>query len=232
MASNSPQNIRFGQNMDGNVQLKDMTGQKFGSLKVIHRNTDLKYKGKRAFWLCRCECGQTTTVDGSNLRVGNTTSCGCGKNRFLQQTTHGMSKDRIYTIWMSMKARCSNPKSVAFKQYGGRGINVCERWKKFENFYLDMCERIIKTQTLERVNNDGNYEPGNVQWASPKEQANNTRKVSQAIRIKTSRGLLRPREIAIIAGVSYNGILERIKNGETGDALLTPSRKPRKSTTS
>ena len=189
-----------------------MTGQKFGSRTVI------KYAGQyrnttRSAWLCRCECGRESIVDGSNLRGGLARAClWCRKGRL----THGLSKSPIYAIWFGMRARCSNPKNTHYHRYGGRGIQVCERWKKFENFVADMGMP-PRGKTVERINNDGNYEPSNCRWASRKEQANNTRRNTF---IQTSQGKLSLREIASRAGITYEAVQERRRRGWAGDQLL------------
>lgn len=160
------------------------------------------------------------------MRTGNTASCGClvgGK------VTHGKTDTPIYATWCSMRDRCSNPKNKAYYRYGGRGIKVCERWQTFENFYADMGERPLG-MTLERINNDGDYEPANVRWATPMEQANNTRRT---VRFDTPLGRLSMREIAKKIGITYRGVQERVGRGRRGASLVAPKRQGRrKSTTS
>jgi hypothetical protein len=126
-------------------------------------------------WKCRCDCGGYLTVRAANLSSGNTNSCGCWKREFRRANeTHGMKGTRTYGIWNQMKQRCSNANVPNFHLYGGRGISVCNRWHQFENFYADMgpCP---PGRSLERINNDGNYEPGNCRWATKKEQGRNKR---------------------------------------------------------
>lgn len=103
---------------------------------------------------------------------------------------HGLSRTQIYSVWSSMRARCENTKHIAFKNYGGRGIKVCKRWLKFENFFADMGERPTIKHSLDRRNNDGNYEPGNCRWATAKEQYHNSRRKKREKRCAT-RVLLR-----------------------------------------
>lgn len=153
----------------------------FTYLKVIN---DADSKNGRSYFLCKCKCGKEKTVSGKNLMNGTTTSCGCRRKEGLH-TTHGKSKngDRIYTIWLGMKQRCNYKKHIAFANYGGRGIKICERWKKFENFDSDMRvshNRHLKKHgksntTIDRINNNKNYSPKNCKWSTRKEQYQNTR---------------------------------------------------------
>lgn len=149
----------------------DVVGKKFGRLLVerIERNRYTK-----AF--CRCDCGGTKWVQVNKLLDEHTQSCGCLRKEKVSAAnkTHGQSKSRTYAIWMAMNNRCRNRKSSDYRYYGARGIVVCERWKSFENFLADMGERPGRME-IDRINNDGNYEPGNCRWTDRKTQNRNSR---------------------------------------------------------
>jgi hypothetical protein len=137
----------------------DIVGKKIGSCTVIKRLDNLK---DQSYYLIRCDCGNEKTAFGYRLRAGKSTAC-----PHCRIKTHGMSYTSTYKIWTGMLRRCTNKNFKAYKYYGGRGITVCDRWLEFDNFLEDMGIRPDNLQ-IDRINNDGNYEPGNCRWVTAK----------------------------------------------------------------
>ncbi len=192
----------------------DLLGQRFGRLEVIARNGVNAYGA--AMWLCRCDCGNTVTKRGSALRSNHTKSCGCLHDELSsmritkQNTVHGMSNTRLYEIWIDMKKRCHNINHWAYSRYGERGIAVCKEWQIFEPFYKwAIANGYSDNLSIDRIDNDGNYEPSNCRWASRKVQANNK---SNNVRYKYEDNNYTISELSDMFGISYQTLRSRIEN--------------------
>lgn len=159
------------------------TGDRYGRLVSVEKRPSIR---KKTYWLFRCDCGIEKVVNVGNVYEGKINSCGCLRvelNKKASHVIHGMRNTRFYRTWIAMRRRCLVESEPAYKNYGGRGITLCEDWNKFQNYmddmlpsYLEHCDEYgIKQTTLDRINNDGNYEPKNCRWATYKQQANNKR---------------------------------------------------------
>ena len=203
---------------------KDLTGQTFNRLTVIERAENAK-DGK-ARWRCRCSCGNEVVVVGKYLRRGTIQSCGCLWREKV--TTHGMSHTKIFGKWKTMLKRCENPKCVSYNNYGGRGIKVCERWHDFQNFYNDVSHLPHfgeKGYTLDRIDNDGDYEPCNVRWADYKTQRRNTR---QNVFVEYQGVEMCLTDAAKLSNINYYTLRIRYYHGDRGERLFRPLRKRQK----
>jgi hypothetical protein len=152
----------------------EMVGKKIGSLTVISFS---EIRNGRSYWNVICDCGESKNVRIDALKPNSTCNkCKSNKQR-LRMLEHGDTHTMIYDIWRGIKARCNNPKSPCYNRYGGRGIKICDEWsksyKKFKDYVSKLDNFGLKGYSLDRINNDGNYEPGNVRWADAKTQANN-----------------------------------------------------------
>lgn len=190
---------------------KDIIGKKFGRLTVIRYLRTGKYW--KAIWQCRCDCGAVVESFGERLNSGNTKSCGClvRDATTARSTKHGHAArgahTNTYYSWRSVIDRCTNPSSHAFHLYGGKGIGVCKRWLKFENFLADMGEKPHGT-SIDRIRNDIGYSKANCRWATKKIQAVNRR----TTRFITFQGeTLCIKDWAERSGVKYTTLLQRLK---------------------
>lgn len=206
------------------AKLKDLTGMTFGHLTVIERDRNHISAGgnKQVVWKCKCDCGNDTEVTSSNLLSGHTTSCGCmGSRRTIgmRSVTHNKSKDQLYSVWSGIKRRCFNPHEEGYWKYGGRGITVCDEWKyNFPSFYKWAVNGYAPGLQIERINNDGNYEPSNCRWATPKEQAYNRRNTVYLEYGGEKKNLW---EWELETGIPATRIYDRIRKGWTVQRALT-----------
>jgi len=153
----------------------ELIGKRFGRLLVLRRTED---RWAHRFWTCLCDCGKEVVVRGESLYRGETKSCGCLRDEMsgARVAKHRDTGSPEFTAWARMRQRCVNPKRPDYRNYGGRGITVCERWNSFENFLADMGRKPSPAHSLDRINNEGNYEPSNCQWATLLQQNSNRRR--------------------------------------------------------
>lgn len=167
-------------------EFANRTGQVFGRLTVLAR---AGRRRRQTLWLCRCACGTEKVIELSGLTGGRTVSCGCyaSEKAALANLRHGFAargaRSPEHMIWTAMKQRCSNPKATGYQHYGGRGIKMCERWERsFEAFLEDVGPRPSSKFEIDRIDNDGDYEPSNCRWTTRTAQMRNTRGVRRVIR--------------------------------------------------
>lgn len=157
------------------MRFNDLTGNRYGKLTVIKRA--YKNGSRNTYWLCKCDCGKETTVSAQHLKDGHTTSCGCVHKESLKNsvTTHGLPKHPLYKIYKAMKERTMKEYNKRYKNYGGRGIKICDEWlNDFKAFYEWAINNGYKEGfTIDRVDVNGNYEPPNCRWVTWKKQENN-----------------------------------------------------------
>lgn len=192
--------------MSKGIKVKIKQGEKYGYLRAISLDGGSHpYRG--VWWRFLCErCGQETVKRASLVAGGKTTSCGCGKGNIK----HSMRHTAEYRAWTHMRDRCYSRNDNSYHHYGGRGIEVCARWKdSFDNFYKDMGDR-PKGMSLDRTDNNGNYEPGNCRWATKSQQSNNTRRNVNLTIDGTTKTI---QEWSLISGVRYATIWARHRKG-------------------
>lgn len=201
-----------------------MTGQQFGRLTVLEQAA---HRGKKVRWLCRCECGNKSVVDGACLRSGNTKSCGCLDVERIRErsTTHGHTRGRVrtpeYKAWSDMWKRCRSRDKRYFADYLGRGIGVCERWQDYSNFFADMAPK-PPGLSLGRIDNSKGYAPENCRWETQSQQMRNTRRN----RIVTCQGVRMPLVEAVEkSGLSISRFYSRVSEGWPEERLLDTPRK-------
>lgn len=208
----------------------DRTGQRFGRLTVLGRAPS---EPGHTRWNCRCDCGASVVVATNKLPNGHTQSCGCLQRERAHDANikHGQTaypnggrSTKEYNTWSLMLRRCHKVGSQDYADYGGRGVRVCERWHSFELFYADIGPAPSPAHSIDRwPNNDGNYEPGNCKWSTPKEQRRNQRRL---VLIEHAGQLKTPMEWSEVTGISHKRIHARIKllGWSVEKALTTPTR--------
>lgn len=205
------------------TKLIDLTGIRFSRLVVIGRGETTN--GGQTTWRCKCDCGSEITAQAANIKNGKTRSCGCIRKEQISEfntkskTTHRLCKTAEYRIWGGMLTRCFNQNDHGYANYGIRGITVCDRWKSFENFLLDMGSRPSPKHSLDRIDVNGNYSPENCRWATSKEQASNKR---DTIYITNNGQTKSIAEWSEDTGLPYQVIWNRLKTGKVGGSLFRP----------
>lgn len=194
-----------------------LVGQKFGHQLVID---DCGSDGHHTLWKVRCDCGHIAVKVGVEIKSGRYCSPECSffrRSLSVRRATHAMSRHPAYAVWRSMLARCNRPSHRAFKNYGGRGIDVCDAWESFETFWSDMCAGYAPGLTLDRIDNNAGYFPGNCRWASRTTQARNKR---GNVFIHTPLGRMTVAEAADRFGLGRSTVFYRIQHGWPTDKLL------------
>lgn len=205
----------------------DFTGRVFGRLKVLKLDHTKPHKprGRYFYWLCECICGNQIVVAGSALRSGHTQSCGClqKERAILASTTHGMSGTKYHRLWKNIKNRCYNENFKRYDDWGGRGIKMYAPWiDNFQLFfdYISGLEHFGEAgRSLDRIENDKGYEPGNLRWATPTEQGRNQRTNHL---VEYQGELMTIAEAAEKSGIKRKVLEHRIRRGDTGERLFRP----------
>ena len=202
----------------------DLTGERFYRLYVIRQAPNRVYKNgeTKRCWLCQCDCGNTIVVTTQELRNGDTRSCGCLKTELtkIRLTTHGKNRTHLHNVWKAMRKRCSNVNNKDYCRYGGRGIKVCDEWQNdflsFERWAIN--NGYIEGLTIDRVNNDGNYEPNNCRWVTHKDQCNNR---CNSICITHNNESHSLSEWADLLNIKYSTLYSRYKKGWDAERILS-----------
>ncbi len=210
---------------------KDLTGQRFGRLTVLEFMPD---ETRHTKWKCKCDCGNIKIVEGANLKSGNTQSCGCliveqsringKKSDGTQNLIHGKTNSRLYRIWGHIKTRCTNPNANNYKDYGGRGITVCDEWKNdFQSFYnWAISNGYSDDLSIDRIDNDGDYEPLNCRWSDKITQGCNKRN-NRIVSYKGKKICLS--ELSRETGIDIGALDSRYRRGDRGERLVRPIKK-------
>lgn len=205
--------------------VRDLTGHTYGFLTMLRPSDRIAGHGKKSIWWARCVCGKELEVPTDGFRSNRKPSpsnCGCKtpELRSKASQTHGMSKHKAFAVWRSMVDRCTLPTHQAWKNYGGRGITVCERWQKsFQNFWADMGPTYQEGLTIDRKRNNEGYSPENCRWVTPKTQSRNQRRNRE---IDTPAGRMLVCEAAELSGIGVTTLLYRLDNDWSTSELFLP----------
>jgi len=210
------------------MKYKDITGFKFGRLTVVEIASTRK-NAKKIDWVCECDCGNKTIATGTELRIGNVRSCGCLSSDLSREraTKHGACATKEYHAYRSMKDRCYRVSHEYYSKYGAKGVSVCSEWlESFDNFLNDMGKAPSKEHSLDRIDNDGNYEPSNCRWATKQEQSVNR---SNTVWIEFNGEMKHLAEWSRVLGVSSITLQNRIKKYGVDKAMtMKPTKKDSK----
>lgn len=216
------------------MQKENLINKRFGRLVVVE---ELPKQKRNAFWKCKCDCGNYSSCTSGNLKSGKILSCGCLKLQKLleRSTTHNQRHTHLYEVWKGIRQRCNNPKHSSYHNYGGRGITICDEWHKsfqafydwsYANGYSPEKQKDEKTKlTIDRINNDGNYEPSNCRWVDRKTQASNMRTTKNITINGETHCLSDWYKILKTTSQTY---YKRIKLGMTPEQALTSKRLSKK----
>lgn len=202
-----------------NTRAHDLVGLRFGRLIVAAREPN-RPGTSDAIWLCHCDCGKSNIVRASHLKSGDVGSCGCLVRERVSaaKTTHGMDRTKTYYAWSSIKQRCRNPLNAGYSAYGGRGVDVCDRWHdSFEAFLDDMGVAPIGS-SIDRIDNDRGYEPGNCHWATAQQQGSNKRNNVLITALGETHTLS---EWVVITGIAKSTIHSRLSLGWSNDDAVS-----------
>lgn len=197
---------------------QNKTNERFGNLVALRWE-----KRECTWWFCKCDCGNTKWVRGKHLDNGNkkvkVVSCGCA---YSNPRTHGKSKTTEHRIWADMRKRCNNPNAVGYKYWGGKGIRVCKRWDKFENFLADMGLRPSPKHSIDRIDNTKNYSPSNCRWVTQEVQ-NRSRVKENSILLTYKGKTTHLKEWSRITGIDYSTLRLRVIRGLPTEVVLSKS---------
>ena len=203
------------------TKIANLSGNIYGKL-IVTNFAYRKRSGKnyKYYWTCQCDCGGICTVESYNLKSGITKSCGCYREDFRKK--HNLTRTRLYRIWRNIRSRCNNPNTKNYKRYGGRGITVCDEWLN-ENDFMKFYDWALSNGyqdglTLDRIDNNGNYEPNNCRWTTMEEQSQNT---SKAINITYNNETYSLSKWSRKTGISRSTLYTRYKSGWGVEKMLT-----------